>query len=166
MFSGVSAHAADLTIFGGFQKPGSLTLQSTQDNIPTLFTDPRDFGTFGLRFSGGGVVGGEQTLAYSPNFIESETKAFIFNSNLKIEAPLPKVRPYGTVGITTMFTFGNGIADVGNKLGFNYGGGVKIRPSGPIGVGFEVRGYSIPSYQDQTLKILEASIGVLFFFGG
>src|SRR5687767_8836496 len=147
LLSAMPAQASDLVLFGGFQHPGSLTLRQSPDSITPLFTDPRDFGFFGVRFSGGGVIGGEQTLAYSPNFIESETKAVILHSNFRVQAPLPKVKPYGTIGLSTVFTHGNGIADLGRKFGLNYGGGVNIIMAGPVGIAFDVRGYAIPSYQ-------------------
>src|SRR5688572_29979400 len=116
------AYGSDLTLFGAVQRPGKLTLQRVGQAGSTL-TDPSNFGAFGIR------VGGrffEQTLAYSPNFVESETKAIILGSNFILQLPTPKVKPYGTVGIGTIFTKGDGIADVGTKFAINYGGGVKV----------------------------------------
>ncbi len=48
-----------------------------------------------------------------------------------------------------------------------YGGGVKLRRlAGPIGLRFEVRGYSIPDVAGQTLNILEATGGITINIGG
>jgi hypothetical protein len=154
--------AGDLTLFGGMQSPGKLTISNVTSAPITL--DPRNFGTFGLRFSQGTVVGSEHTLAYSPNFISSENNAFIYNSNLYVQAPLPGVRPYGTAGLGTVRIGGDGLEDIitGGKFAINYGGGVKI--GGSIGVQFDARGYRILSVADESLNVLETTIGVVFSF--
>jgi opacity protein-like surface antigen len=61
-------------------------------------------------------------------------------------------------------SWGTGVSDIGSKFAFNYGGGVKIRPAGPIGVRFDARGYSVFGVQSQTLKLGEVSVGLLFSF--
>ena len=60
-------------------------------------------------------------------------------------------------------------SDLGNfkietDAGFNYGGGLKVKPAGPIGVRFDARGYSVFGVQSQTLKLGEVTVGVLFGF--
>src|SRR6266571_3263361 len=129
------ARASDLTLFGGFQHQGKLTLQTGVQSVvgPNgLQTfNPENFGVFGVRFSHGKVIGGEHTFAYAPNFIDSRAKAIIYNSDLMIQAPLPKVHPYGTVGLGSVFTFGTGPADIGSKFAVNYGAGLKVFPAGP-----------------------------------
>ncbi|MBI4474193.1 MAG: outer membrane beta-barrel protein [Acidobacteria bacterium] len=171
LFVTVPAHAKDLTIFGGVQAPGKLTLQSAQQAGSTL-TNPANFGAFGIRYGSGRVFGGESTFAYSPNFVESQTKAVFVYQNLIVHMPLPKARPYGTVGLGTVFTIGDGIADVGNKFAVNYGGGVKVDFAGPVGGQFDMRGYLIPGFgrdgltiRDETLHMLEVSIGLMFSWG-
>jgi hypothetical protein len=49
---------------------------------------------------------------------------------------------------------------------------VKILPAGPVGLAFDIRGYSIPSTEfnvfateSQTINFIEASFGVIFKFG-
>jgi hypothetical protein len=188
IFAAAPAFAAgDLTIFGAGVHQGKLTLQSVQttaSNFSTSF-NPRTFGTFGLRFSHGNVIGGEHTIAYAPNFLSANSKAIIYNSDILIQAPLPKVRPYVTAGLGTVFSWGteNGLPALGNigtKFALNYGGGIKVFPAGPVGVRFDIRGYAIPSAtfnvplltnplltvksQSQTLNLLEAGIGVVFKF--
>jgi hypothetical protein len=160
----VPAYANDVTIFGGVQHQGKLTLRSGAQSASNLTFDPRNFGVFGFRFGHGRVFGGEHTLAYTPNFIDSATKAVIYNSNFLVQLPTPGVRPYATVGLGSVFTSGETITDIGNKFAINYGGGVKITPAGPVGARIDVRGYSLPSVQDQTLNIIEVSVGVVFGF--
>ena len=159
------AYANDVTIFGGLQREGKLALRSTvQSGTSTSTYNPKNFGTFGIRIAQGNIIGGEQTIAYSPNFIESQTKAIVFNSNFLIQAPLPKVKPYVTAGLGGIFTYGNSLLDIGRKFALNYGGGLKIFPAGPVGARIDARGYTIPSIQDQTLNIFEVSVGVVFSF--
>ena len=167
--------ASDLTLYGGFQRQGMVTLdtgttgQLGQAAKQTF--DPRNFGVFGIRYGKGRVVGSEHTLAYTPNFIESSRKAILYHSNLIVQAPLPVVRPYGTVGVGAVFTMGNSVVDLGRKFAINYGGGVKILPAGPVGIRFDIRGYTIPSVQRSgssieagTLNIAEVSVGVIFSY--
>jgi len=161
-----SAHASDLTLFGGMHRPGKLSLQRVGQAGPGL-TDPANFGVFGIRYTHGRFS--ESTFAYSPNFIEGQTKAILLNSNLILHVPLPKVRPYGTVGLGSVITKGDGLADVGAKFALNYGGGVKANIAGPLGARIDARGYAIPSFgregltiQDQTLYLFEVTIGLMF----
>lgn len=60
-------------------------------------------------------------------------------------------------------TWGESLRDFGTKFTFNYGGGVKLTNlAGPVGVRFDIRGYSVPSVFDQTLNFVEGTVGVLF----
>ena len=161
-------YAADFTIFGGMQHPGKLTLRSVVDNATTIPLDPRTFGTFGIRVSTGRIIGNETTIAYSPNFISSDNSAFIFNSNLMIQAPLGVVRPYATAGLGTVYVRGDTIsaleAITGGKFAINYGGGVKFKLAGPVGGQFDARGYTLTSVQSERLNVLEVSVGIVFSF--
>ena len=100
--TGLPLQAADfdLSVFGGVQRQGKLTLQSAPSTTANLIRtiNATNFGMFGVRFSHGGVFGGEHTLAFAPNFIAADTKAYFYNSNIRIQAPLPVVRPYRTIG--------------------------------------------------------------------
>ena len=166
-----NAALLDLTAFGGFQNPGKLTLETapgTANNLVQNF-DPKTFGVFGARFGHGGLIGGEHTIAYAPNFLNSDTHAFIYHSNLRVMPTISFVKPYATAGIGLVATGGNSLADFGTKFGFNYGGGVTL--SGPvIGVNFDVRGYAVPKisvagYTTQPrLDFLQASAGISFHF--
>jgi hypothetical protein len=166
----IPAHASDVALFGGVQHQGKLTLNNAASSATSVTFNPSNFGVFGLRLSHGSLIGGEHTFAYAPNFIESQTKAFIYHSNLLIQAPTPKIKPYATAGLGGVFTSGNDIRDFGNKFAIDYGGGVKVFPAGPVGLVFDVRGYSIPDIKIQnltvgkTLNIIQVSVGVAFTF--
>ncbi|HLH32967.1 MAG TPA: outer membrane beta-barrel protein [Terriglobia bacterium] len=193
VLAAVPAYAdGDLTLFGAIQHQGKLTLQSAQTAATTTSNfNPGTFGAFGLRFSHGKVFGGEHTIAYAPNFLTSQSKAIIYNSDILVQAPLPKIKPYGTAGLGTVFSWGttsNGqpaFSKIGTKFALNYGGGVKIFPAGPVGVRFDIRGYAIPDAkfnlpsltsiatgqttatvqsQGKTLNMLEVGLGVVFKF--
>src|SRR2546426_8526841 len=142
----------DVTLFGAAQHEGKLNVQSATSTATNFSSfDPATFGTFGFRFGHGNVFGGEHTIAYAPNFIEANTKAIIYNSDILVQAPLPKVKPYATAGLGTIFTFGTdssgqpSFGKIGSKFALNYGGGVKVLPAGPVGIRFDIRGYLIPS---------------------
>ena len=179
--------ASDFTIFGAAQHQGKLTFQTaTSTATTTSGLDPRTFGVFGIRYGHGSVIGGEHTLAYAPNFLINGGRALIYNSDLRVQAPLPKVTPYGTAGLGAIFTWADsnstltqGIADIGTKFAINYGGGVKIFPAGPVGVRFDIRGYTLPSVSfnipasianqtvkttNQNLNFFEYGFGVVFKF--
>ena len=163
----IPAHAGDLTLFGGFHHPGQVTLGSvgTLPGTGSQITDPKDFGVFGVRVNtSGSFIGFENTLAYSPNFVDSDAFAVLQSSNLLIGVPSLRVRPYGTAGIGFVFTGGEGPASFGNKFAFNYGGGVKVTLVGPLGLRGDVRGYTIPDVEGQTLNVFESSVGLLIGF--
>ncbi len=141
----VSANAADLTLFGGVQRQGQLTFQSapgTAVNFVDTFS-PRSFGVFGLRLSHGKIIGGEHTISYAPNFIQSGNNAFIYHSNLLVQAPLKVAKPYATIGAVLVHSSGDTFSSFGTAFAFNYGGGLKAM-AGPVGVSFDIRGYTIP----------------------
>jgi hypothetical protein len=180
----------DFTIFGAAQREGTLNWQTATTAATSVGSfDPGTFGTFGVRIGHGNVFGGEHTIAYAPNFVEANTKAIFYNSNFLIQAPLPKAKPYATAGMGSIFTFGTddsgrpSFGKIGTKFALNYGGGIKVLPSGPVGVRFDIRGYMIPSVkfnvtaptttdplatvqtQSQTLNMLEVGLGLIFSFG-
>ena len=165
------ARATDITVFGGVQRQGKLTLRSAPSTTVNLLRtiNSTNFGVFGVRFAQGRVFGSEHTLAFAPNFIDADTKAIIYNSNFMVQAPLPVVRPYGTVGLGLIGTSGDGLGAFGTKFAINYGGGVKFVPAGPVGMQVDVRGYSLPSTEfkvfsteSQTVNFLEVSVGIVF----
>ena len=173
----VMVHAADvdITAFGGIQRQGKLTLSSAPSTAVNLIRtlNATTFGVFGARIGHGRIFGGEHTLAFSPNFIDAGTKAFIYNSNVRIQAPFPVVKPYGTVGLGLIHTSGDGLGVFGTKFAINYGGGFNFMPAGPVGARVDVRGYAIPSTEfrvfspvSQRVDFLEVSVGLVFALGG
>ncbi len=157
----------DLTIFAALQDPGKITLSNAASTgtsgASAILTDPINTGMFGVRYGHGRLFGSEHTLAYAPNFLDSNSKAIIYNSNFRIQAPLPAVRPYVTAGLGTIFSWGTGASDIGGKFAVNYGGGVKVMARS-VGLNFGLRGYAVPGVQSQTLYITETSVGINFGF--
>jgi hypothetical protein len=166
-----NAELLDVTFFGGAQNPGKLTFESapgTAENLIQTF-DPKTFGVFGGRFGHGGLIGGEHTIEYSPNFLEGNAYAVIYHSNLRIQPKISFVKPYATAGIGVVYSGGNSLASFGAKFGFNYGGGVTLT-GGPIGVNFDLRGYGVPKITvagftgQERLDFLQATAGISFHF--
>ena len=169
LFSTAPAHGGDLTLFGGFNHPGNITLgqisESVSGNAGQLLTDTKDFGVFGARlYRSNAPVGFEHTLAFSPNFIDSRASALIYNTNLRVQVPALRVRPYVTVGVGLVRAGGDGPASFGTKFSLNYGAGLNVSLIGPLGARVDVRGYSIRGVEEQSLNVLETSIGVVFSF--
>lgn len=158
------AVAADFTLFGGVQHPGKISLSDSASSVASQLKNPIDVGVFGIRAGHGRVWGGEHTLAYAPNFLDTNSKAIIYSSNVRIQVPTPVIRPYATAGLGWVLSSGKGVSDIGTKFAVNYGGGVKVTFLGPIGGRIDVRGYTIPSVQSQTLNLVEVSLGVFFGF--
>lgn len=166
-----SASILDLTVFGGAQNPGKLTFTSATSGTTNLIQtiDPHTFGVFGARLGHGGLIGGEHTISYAPKFINSDTHAFIYHSNLRIQPTISFVKPYATAGIGLVATGGSSLADFGTKFGFNYGGGVTLG-KGPLGFNFDVRGYAVPKVTvlgftgQERLDFLQTTVGITFGF--
>ena len=158
------AENRDFTIFAGGSFPGSISLSQVTSGVTETFTEPQNSATFGIRYGRGRVWGHEETFAYTNNFLNDRSQSIILNGNLLVQAPLSVVKPYGTVGMGTVMSWGSGLTDIGNKFAVNYGGGLKVTPGGPVGIRFDARVYSIFSVQDQTLNIGEVTVGILFSF--
>ena len=165
----VAADAQDLTFYGGFHNPGALRLSpavgEVRETVRQPLTDPRNFGVFGVRlYNSSAPLGLEHTVSFSPNFVDSNAWALLAHTNLRLEAPATMVRPYVTAGAGILYAAGDGLAAIGGKFGWNYGGGVRASVMPPVGVRIDVRGYSIKGVQDQTLRIWETSVGISFSF--
>jgi len=166
-----SASILDLTVFGGTQNPGKLTFTSATGSTTNLVQtfDPHTFGVFGARLGHGGLIGGEHTISYAANFLNSDTHAFIYHSNLRVQPTISFVKPYATAGIGLVATGGSSIADFGTKFGFNYGGGITLG-KGPLGFNLDVRGYAVPKVTvagftgQERLDFLQTTVGVTFGF--
>jgi outer membrane protein with beta-barrel domain len=158
------AEDRDLTLFAGGQFPGKITVNEVTSGTTETIFHPIDSGLFGLRYGRGGILGHEETIAYASKFLDGNSKAVIMNGNMVVQAGLPVVKPYVTAGLGTILSWGSGISDIGTRFAVNYGGGLKIRPAGPVGIRIDARGYSAFGVYGQTLKIGEVTVGVLFAF--
>ena len=167
-FSGTLT-AQDFTVFGGFQHPGTITTVSSGVGVASSAArqavDTKNFGVFGARlYRSAAPVGLEHTVAYSPNFIDSNGHAFLYSANMRVELPVLRLRPYATGGVGFFHAGGDGPASLGTKFSFNYGGGLKVGLIEPVGLRFDVRVYSIRGIEDRTLNVLEPSIGIFVEF--
>jgi len=167
VFAAAPAFAADLTLFGGYQRQGKVTLNSAANSggtVTQIVKDPFGVGSFGIRFGSSGIWGHEETIEYSRHFIDSNSKAINLSSNLLLTATIPKVKPYVTAGLGTFIIKGSGISDIGSKFAYNYGGGVKLLPEGPVGVRGDIRGYKLTGVEGQKMNVFELTLGVVFHF--
>lgn len=170
LLSSAQVGASDLTFFVGGVKPGEITFRDVKtslDSSPIL----------GVRLANSIVplFGLEHTLAFSSDYLFpdsldqiSETKGFVYNSNLILNLPLKAFSavPYLTAGAGLIHQYGDSDLPVGTKFAFNYGGGLKFpRLAGPLGLRFDVRGYRA-GILTKKLNLLEVSGGVLLSLGG
>jgi hypothetical protein len=168
LFVQPAAAQTDLFLYGGVQSPGRITLNNALSTGASggsqIINDPFNVGVFGVRISHGKVWGGEHSVGFAPNFLDSSSKAIIYNSGFRILAPLPIVQPYGGVGAGAVTSWGQGASNIGTRFALHYGGGVRIIPEGVVGAQLDVRGYTLPSVQDQTLNIAEVAAGIVIRF--
>jgi hypothetical protein len=165
------AEGLDVTLFGGIQHAGKLTFQSAPGSASNLIQnfDPKTFGVFGARFGHGKFFGGEHTLEFAPNFVDSKSKAVIYHSNLRIQPSLSFVKPYATAGIGMIHSGGSSLSSFGTKFAFNYGGGATLA-AGPIGVNLDLRGYAVPKISisgftgQKRMDFVQATAGISFRF--
>jgi hypothetical protein len=166
MLAASSSLAADLTAFIGGVKPGKLTLNNVKNSFDS---SP----VFGFRLGVPFIVwlGMEHTVAFSSDYLFprnlsaiTSAKGFIYKGNLILNFPVKKVVPYLTFGAGVIHQYGSKYLPVGTKLAFNYGGGLKLpKMKGPLGLRFDVRGYTAGVLGDK-INILEVSGGLLISF--
>ena len=158
--------AQDFTIFGGFQNPGALTLSSGVSGVGSAVgqarVDPKNFGIFGARlYQPLALLGLEHTVAYSPNFIDSDSSTFLFSTNVRVGLPSsPTLRPYATAGLGAFRAGGDGAARFGTKFSLNSGGGLNVMLLETVGIRFDVRLHSIRGVEGNPLNVLESSVGI------
>jgi hypothetical protein len=170
-----SVSAGDFILYGGAQKTGKIDY-STPVAVPDNLLSGDFGGTLGIRFSGGRIIGLEQNISYSPKFAKPGLRAFQMDTNLIVQAP-GKIAPYVTGGIGFIRTWGvDAPADLtdlskvaafvfnfGTKFSLNYGGGIKLRKlAGPLGFNIDVRGYTLPGFNESNLNFIQTSAGVVF----
>jgi opacity protein-like surface antigen len=163
----IPSPAADLTFYVGGVNPGSINYR----NVKTSLDNSPIFG-FRLGTSFVPFFGMEHTLGFSSDFLFprnvtaiSEAKGFVYNSNLIVSLPVGGVLPYLTAGAGLIHQYGGSDMPVGTKFAFNYGGGVKFpHLVGPMGLRFDMRGYSAGAFSDK-LNLFEVSGGVMLSIG-
>jgi hypothetical protein len=163
------APAADITIFVGGAKPGSIEykdLKTPLDSSPV----------YGARFASNIIplLAIEHTLAFSADYLFpssiadiKEAKGFVYNSNLLVNIPLKRFSavPYLTAGVGLIHQYGDSDMPIGTRFALNYGGGLKFpHMAGPLGLRFDVRGYRAGVISNQ-LNMVEFSGGLLLSFG-
>jgi hypothetical protein len=163
------------SVFGGWNQPGKVTLANVRSGL-------NGNSMLGIRLETdfARIVGWENTFAYSPNFgkpdilsTTNNSRALIYSSNLVLNAPIKHFVPYATVGAGLVTSKRILLApsqllnpkEFGTTFAVNYGGGLKLtRLAGPMGLRFDVRGYTLPDVFSQRLNILEVSGGIMFSF--
>lgn len=163
------AFGADITGFVGGIKPGKVNL----GGVVSAFDSSPVYGfRIGLDFLP--FLGHEHTLGFSSGYLVptsvsafTDAKGFVYNSNLILQARIGRVVPFATAGVGLIHQYGAPGLDVGTKFAVNYGGGLKFpRLLGPIGLRFDVRGYTATSFLgSENLNMLEVTGGVLISFG-
>jgi hypothetical protein len=185
LFVAAPLTAGEAIIYGGSQKPGTVSWGEASP-VNVIGDLKGDFGgTFGVRYSAGRVIGFEQGIGYSPRFAKPGVKAFQTDTNLLIQAP-GKIAPYGTVGIGIVRSWGQDVSlsdlsdpgkaaaaafSFGTNFAVNYGGGLKIRHlCGPLGINVDVRGYTLPGVSvnvgdrklvDSSLSFIQTTAGLV-----
>jgi len=145
--------------------------------------DPGDGrGSFGLTAGsmGGGVIGGEFDLGYSPSFFGSST-AFGSNNvldimgNVIIGVPIGGthgggIRPYVTGGVGLIRSVVEGPANLldikNNDFGFNLGGGVMGFFNQHVGLRGDLRFMRTFNADDTTTNPLDFNLGNFDFWRG
>ena len=173
-----SAQDFGITLFGGYNNPGKLTLQNVKSGL-------QGTGIAGIRFETDfiRVIGMEQTIAVVPDFAAPDVldsiksgSGFLYSGNLILNAPVGHFVPYVTAGLGLVHS--GGILGLfqgsttplfqekfGTRFAVNYGGGLKFMSlAGPLGIRIDVRGYTLPDVFSNRLNLFEVSGGLLISF--
>ncbi len=172
LFCPARAQAADVTLFTGYLNPGNWNFSNAFVSNLQL----RGTAVYGADFEADyhRILGLDESISFSPNLFSSnllpsasDVRGFLYSSNVVLNTPLGHFVPYATAGVGFMKPWGSGFKPFGTRFAFNYGGGIKLqRLFGPIGLRFDVRGYTIPDVTNQTVNIMQATGGITFSFGG
>jgi hypothetical protein len=167
-FCALPAAAADFTGYVGGIKPGSLTFQGVST---ALDSSP----VYGFRFKLDFLpyLGHEHSFGFSSGYLVPSSvsaftnpKGFVYNSNLILGVKIGRAVPFVTAGIGLIHQYGAPALEVGTKFAVNYGGGLNFpRLLGPLGLRFDVRGYTATGLNSGNLSMLEVTGGILLSFG-
>jgi len=162
--------AVDLTFYVGGVAPGSVTYQNMKT---ALDKSP----VYGVRLATNFIpyFGLEHTLGFSADYLFpkniaaiQDAKGVVYNSNLILNFPvkIKSVVPYATAGVGLIHQYGDRDMPVGTKFAFNYGGGLKVpHLAGPLGLRFDLRGYTATGIFSSSLNMFEFSGGILLSLG-
>lgn len=162
-----AARSQDLTVFVG----GTLPSDIGRDLSKIRLENGPVWG-FRASFGFAAYLGFEHTLAFSPDYLfpkgsldVKEARGFIYNANLILNLPAPRVVPYATFGLGFIHQYGSSDLPVGFEFAVNYGGGFKVpRIFGPFGLRVDGRGYTVPRVLSTKLNVFEMSGGLLISF--
>jgi hypothetical protein len=168
LVSASQAPCADITGFVGGVKPGKVNVQGA---IAAFDSSPVYGFRLGLNFLP--FLSHEHTLGFSSGFLVptavsafTDAKGFVYNSNLVLHAKAGSIVPFVTAGLGLIHQYGAPSLHLGTKFAVNYGGGLKFpRIIGPLGVRFDVRGYTATGFSGGKLNMLEVTGGILLSFG-
>jgi hypothetical protein len=175
---GQAMAAGQFSIFGGYLNPGDRNLSNVGSSVQTGLQF-RGTALYGLRGEADflKVLGIEQNLAFSPRLFNatlfpngvqgSDARGILYSSNLVVNVPIGHFVPFATAGVGLLKAWNfdvNPLSDT--KFAVNYGGGIKLnRLAGPVGLRFDLRGWSVRDVFGENLNMFEASGGITFTWG-
>ena len=173
------ARAADgqFSLYAGYLNPGGNLSLTTVSNGLTNTVNFRGSALYGARaeFDFHRILGLEENVGFSPRLFNSgfnvsasaaDARGFLYSSNLVVNIPLSHFVPYVTGGVGFMKPWGSGFKPFDARFAGNYGGGLKLdRLIGPLGLRFDVRGWTVANVFSKTLNMLEATGGITFSWG-
>jgi hypothetical protein len=166
------AQGGQFTLFAGYLNPGTVTVPNVREAL-----NFRGTGLYGARaeFDFHRVLGIEENVAFSPGLFNptlvstdaGSVRGFLESTNLVLNIPIGhRFVPFLTGGVGFMKPWGSDFFTLDTKFAGSYGGGLKLdKLIGPVGLRFDVRGWSVANVGERTLNMLEASGGLTFSWG-
>ena len=171
------AATGQFSLYAGYLNQGGNLSFTTVNNGVTNTLHLRGSALYGARveFDFHRVIGLEENVGFSPRLFNSgfslpepsaDTRGLLYSSNLVLNIPLGRFVPYATGGVGFLKPWGSGFKPFDARFAGNYGGGLKLdRLIGPMGLRFDVRGWSVANVFSRTLNMLEATGSVTFSWG-
>jgi len=172
------AASGQFSLYGGYLNQGGNVSLTTVSNGVTNTLHFQGSALYGARveFDFHRIIGLEENVGFSPRLFDSafrvpapsaDTRGFLYSTNLVLNIPLGRFVPYVTGGVGFLKPWGTGFKPFDARFAGNYGGGLKLdRLIGPVGLRFDVRGWSVKNVFSRTLNMVEASGGVTVSWGG
>jgi hypothetical protein len=164
--------AGQVDFFAGYLNPGDLNVSNVRSSLDLSGT-----AVYGARLELDflKILGVEENFEFSPKLFNgtilatpatNDARGFLYSSNLLLNIPIGRFVPFVTGGVGLIHPWNVDTNLLGTKFAANYGGGVKFnRLAGPVGLRFDVRGWTIPDFLENTLNVLEVSGGVTITWG-